>query len=457
MYQTIGAGQNLQYPVPEALKDSLVTINDRKLGEEKDFDAIYLDKPSNLIVNLVDNLEEHDFVKYLYQMEFLQETSELSAEGAIKNIKKAFRTFMFGRRNNEEWANVYNRHSVVLMSTRYVIQAIGRICRTNIKSKNIYIFADDRIIENIDVSVVDNRSFNPEFMKLIEAIKQRGAKSPEMSSLEDAASLKAVRVNKDINGMLNNDWTEPKIEHWKKLRELVLTHPTASQEEADSNFVIKNFYARLPAKGNTLFYYQEADFNNISVVFKKDADHDRMVSEQGSKLPELLRIPGVKELFIQNGWACSFKENDYLMTPALWNNIYKGALGEVVGKHIFSTVLNIDLEDIEDVDLFELFDYKVPACDIYVDFKNWHEGETTDRNQMLEKIVRKGKKCGCRCAIIANILAGDRWDISDVKMDDMRIVSIPALVKESNGSLTWNKDALDIIRECLDGDKNKDK
>ena len=457
VYQTIGAGQNLQYPVPEALRNSLVMINDHMPREEKDFDAIYLDKPTNLIVNLVDNLEGPDFVKYLYQMEFLQESSELSAEGAIKNIKKAFRTYMFARRNTEEWENVYNRQSVVLMSTRYVIQAIGRICRTNIKSKNIYIFADDRIIENIDVSVVDNRSFNPEFMKLIEAIKQRGAKSPEMTSLENAASLKAVRVNKDINGMLNNDWTEIKIERWKKLREFILKHPTASQEEADSNNIIKNYYAQLPTKGKTLFYYQDADFNNISVVFNRDAKHDRMVSEQGSRLPELLGIPGVKEHFIQNGWACHFTENDYVMTPALWNNIYKGALGEVVGKYIFSTVLNIDLEDIEDVDLFELFDYKVPGCDIYVDFKNWHEGETADRNQMLEKIARKGKKCGCRCAIIANILAGDRWDISDVEVDDMRIISIPALVNESNGSITWNKEALDIIRECLDGYKNKDK
>ena len=31
VYQTIGAGQNLQYPVPKALRDSLVTINERVL------------------------------------------------------------------------------------------------------------------------------------------------------------------------------------------------------------------------------------------------------------------------------------------------------------------------------------------------------------------------------------------------------------------------------------------
>lgn len=94
---------------------------------------------------------------------------------------------------------------------------------------------------------------------------------------------------------------------------------------------------------------------------------------------------------------------------------------------------------------------------VYVDFKNWHEGETADRNQMLEKIARKGKKCGCRCAIIANIIAGDRWDTSDVEMEGVRIISIPALVKECNGSLSWNKEAWDVIRECVDGDKYKDK
>lgn len=457
VYQTIGAGQNLQYPAPRDLRDNLVKINDRTMREEKDFDAIYLDKPSNLIVNLVDNLEEPDFVKYLFQMEFLQESSELSADATMKNVKKAFKTFMYGQRNMEEWAYVYKLQSVIRLSTRYVIQAIGRICRTNLKSKNIYVFADDRIAENIDVSVAENRFFNPEFIKLVEAIKQRGANTPEMGALEDEASLKAVRVNKEINGILNDDWTESNMDRWKKLRELVLFRPTASKEEADGNFIIKQFYARLPEKGNTLFYYQDANFNNISVAFHKDANHDRMVSEQGSKLPELLRIPGVKDLFSQNGWACSFREDDYIMTPALWNNIYKGALGEVVGKYLFSKVINIDLEDIEDPASFELFDFKVPGSSVYVDFKNWHEGPTVERDQILEKIARKGRKCGCRCAIIANIIAGEQWNVSDIEMEEVRIISIPALVKDSNGVLSWSKEAWDLIRECVNGymDKNE--
>lgn len=70
VYQTIGAGQNLQYTVPEFLKDQVVKINERRLKNEKDFDAIYLDKPTNLIVSLSDNMEEEDFVKYLFRWSF---------------------------------------------------------------------------------------------------------------------------------------------------------------------------------------------------------------------------------------------------------------------------------------------------------------------------------------------------------------------------------------------------
>ncbi len=165
VYQTIGAGQNLQYPVPGALADSVVKINDRTLKNEKDFDAIYLDKPTNLIVPLSDNMEENEFVKYLFQMEFLQETSELSSYDTLLNIKKAFRTFMMGHRNDDGFANIYQKKSVMLLSTRYIIQAIGRICRTNQKNRNIYVYADDSIADCLDVSVVEGRTFNSEVVK----------------------------------------------------------------------------------------------------------------------------------------------------------------------------------------------------------------------------------------------------------------------------------------------------
>lgn len=50
-YNTIGAGQNLQYKTPEGVKVVEVNTNARG-GMEKDFDGIYIEKPTYLIVNV---------------------------------------------------------------------------------------------------------------------------------------------------------------------------------------------------------------------------------------------------------------------------------------------------------------------------------------------------------------------------------------------------------------------
>ncbi len=43
VYQTIGAGQNLQYKIPRELEKELIKINDRPSRGEKVFDAIYFE------------------------------------------------------------------------------------------------------------------------------------------------------------------------------------------------------------------------------------------------------------------------------------------------------------------------------------------------------------------------------------------------------------------------------
>ncbi len=455
VYQTIGAGQNLQYTVPEFLKDQVVKINERRLKNEKDFDAIYLDKPTNLIVSLSDNMEEEDFVKYLFQMEFLQENSEISTYETLLNVKKAFKTFMMGHRNDDGYTDVYAKQSIVLLSTRYIIQAIGRICRTNQKNKNIYIYADNGIADKIDVSIVHGRSFNQEFIALVQEIQKLGVKDPETISLENRASLKAVRVNKEIKNMLNNDWTEAKIKKWKRLRNFVLRHPTASKEDAGKNFIINNFYVQLEKPADYYYYSQEEDFNNVSVSFRQNKEHTLKVSEEGTKLQKMLRIPGVRALFEREGWASSFVVNDYIMTPPLWNNIYKGALGEVVGKFLLEKNLHITVKEIENPDIFELFDYEIESSSVYVDFKNWQEGTTEDKNTVIKKIAGKAAQCSCKCAIVANIYAEGNWDISEVDMEGVHIVSLPCLVKETDGILSYDKAAWDILRRCIDEYKNQ--
>ena len=142
------------------------------------------------------------------------------------------------------------------------------------------------------------------------------------------------------------------------------------------------------------------------------------------------------------------------MTPPLWNNIYKGALGEVVGRHIFSSYLGVELEEIEDQTIFELFDFKVRGQSVYIDFKNWHEGETTDRTKMEEKIALKANKCECRCAIIANIIAEQTWPIGDSIRNNVRIISIPSLFIKNKNSISLNNEAFTVIKDVLNEFKN---
>lgn len=427
-YQTLGAGQNLQYGIPNNVKD-LVQTNSRPSRNEKDFDAIYLDKPTNVITNIVDGISSEEFIRYIYQMEFLQETAEIAPETAIRNIKYDFRTYMNGRRPGNLWPEkVTNKQSVVLASTRYIIQAIGRICRTNCKNKNIYIYADNRIAECLDTGIVEGRIFNHEFMELVKCIRSIQIIPPEQASLAYEASLKAVRVNKEIRHMLSNDWNGIGAERWKALRGLVLKSPTASAEEASGNIIIRNFYAQLPEKGNALFYNQSEDYNSVSVSFQPGQEHPYAVTAGGSRLYDMINlIPGVREYFTENGWATDFAPNDYLMVPPLWNNIYKGALGEVVGKYLFKQMLGIELEEITEPEYFELFDYKVPGLPIYVDFKNWNEGQTENSREVIEKIKKKAHKCGCRCVIIANVISEHWWQASPIDIDGIRIITAPAL------------------------------
>ena len=87
IYQAIGSGQNLQYKIPQGTENTLVKINGFDARAEKDYDAIYLDNPTNLLVNLHKDITEADFAKYLFQVEFLRERVEISDKVAIGDNK----------------------------------------------------------------------------------------------------------------------------------------------------------------------------------------------------------------------------------------------------------------------------------------------------------------------------------------------------------------------------------
>lgn len=429
VYQTIGAGQNLQYPAPADIKSELVKVNDRPGNGEKDFDAIYLDMPTNLLTQLSPNLLEDEFVRYLFHIEMLQETAEISVKDATAHIKKAFRTFTTRNVNKEFARNINDCMSVVLLSTRVIIQAVGRICRTNLKSRDIYVFADSRIADRIDFDICKNRMFNCEFVELINELSKI-AKTRQLQGVEELqneAQLTSIRANKYINSMLRESWTDNRIACWKKLREMVLQYPTLSAEQFDEDGIAYNFYVEMPEENDCIFYEQEEDFNNVQVFFERRRD-TMVVSADASKLTALMKLGFLKNYFEKNGWATEFVKGRFIMSPPLFNNIYRGALGEVIGKALFYKLAGVELVDIEENTIFEKFDFMIPNSSIFVDFKNWHGGSYKDSDKEVAHIARKAKECGCKCVFIANILGEAQTVVRDLEVDGVRIVVIPALL-----------------------------
>lgn len=54
----------------------------------------------------------------------------------------------------------------------------------------------------------------------------------------------------------------------------------------------------------------------------------------------------MKAHFEEMGYALKFEMNEYILSPVLFHNIYKGALGEVAGKFILKRELGIELSPI---------------------------------------------------------------------------------------------------------------
>ena len=432
VYPTIGAGQNLQYQIPESLKEDLVKVNDYSDSGKKDFDAIYLDRPTNVLVNLGTEIEEDDFLRYLFQVEFLQEVCEISCAEAFGQIKNAFVCFSTRRPASYGNVNLYETKSVKNYATRTVIQAIGRICRTNIKNKNIYIFIDGKIIDGmINPSVVNEKLIIPEFKALMEKCNNTFIPN-KLSEFENKAALLSVRVNKEIQNLLENDWTQEKMQKWSKLRELVLKHPTISEiERNEDSFKFNNFYVHLPEIADHYFYRQESDYSKIDVCFDH-RENCQVVSSESSRLNLMMKLPGVREYFEKKGWKTRFEPGEYIMSPALFNNIYKGALGEYVGRLILWKY-KINLDDITDENLFELFDFSVKNNpSVFVDFKNWKESTSFKEDDMVKKIIGKATKCKAKAIIVINTFSRkNEYKIKKMKFDGLTILTVPIVNEEA--------------------------
>lgn len=469
-YQTVGAGQNLQYPINESYRDNIVTLphsyNYEK--EERDIDSIYLDDITYLTENIND-VKHFDLKRNMYHLMQVMEcfgNYEISVETKRELVKAGFNSLQNIRPKCNVSLN--DAQSIKLHVTRDVIQAVGRMGRTCMRNKHISIYIYEKVLRQLDHNTL-MAEFNSEEVKAI----GRKLKAKEATACVDNqlqfAMLRANTISVQVSGKIlstvkrsfKGEWSENDMRLWKELRELVLKHPTANEEDLADDDLRAYYINGLEPLSKYLFSVNDNSYRNIHVWFEDEDsfrkskqiikdDNGRLVvhkcSEDDARLQMLLNIKGVREMFKKRGYAEHFLAKKYIMSPALYTNIYKGALGEVCGRHIIEDSTSLKLEEIQDGDHFEYFDYRIEGNpNVYIDFKHWKISSApyNDKDAIMAEIRNKMDIIGAQRVYIIGILK-DSESIANVSADE-RIITIPYLVDEN---VKIARDMLKFIKEA---------
>lgn len=463
-YATLGAGQNIQYALDnfdELLASSKIKQTYTPEGytpeKLKDFDAIYLDKPSNLLVNInAEELNDFDVNKRIFQAEMLFQSNKIFYQQLVYEIKKTFKQAYYKDRRfdiffpKEVHKSLYSTEDYRNYVAKEVIQAIGRINRTHFKNSEVYIFADKEIAPQIKFFDTSNYLCLKEFEALIAQAQFEEGKEPQESDNIMEIEQNNIYCHNWINAKVKGKyWNEQNIQDWNELRRIVLKYPTVSKQEFENLGELKDWqFIYMPMLDadfkdfepkNRYHFTQENDYTTVKIDF---SDNGKEVSAQVIHLPELMQIAELKNLFETQGYATDFQVNDYIIAPEIFNNIYKGALGEVIGKYIFEKYVlpEKELQELPN-EIFERFDFMLENGN-YIDFKFWNEENNQEQQIQIDKIFGlkvpdiQQKGFAFSKVFIINILADSRFPIRTSQ--NGQLIEVPFLINSNSFTIAEN-------------------
>lgn len=402
-YGSMGAGQNIHYEFDKSNESDLVRVNELSYNSiKKDFDSIYLDTPTNVMVNATRGFDcDDDFIKYIYQVKFLQEVGNLTVSQAEMRIRDAFKIYNgFG---SKPVAHPRNAPHYNMAFAKIAMQAIGRICRTGNKRSNIHVFYQKDFAERIKpiVDYFDDKPLNSEFKAFLQSCKKIGSEQILLQS-ELILNAKAVSVITQSQKLFDNvigNWTINNVDYWEKVRDAVLKQPTTDDLRSVR---FPELYIELPQKSNK--YYVNKAIRPIGIAFQKCGYGWECVDEKYVALDKVLMIPGVREYFEECEYATCFQPGRYMLAENVLKRIYQGALGEVVGRCILTKKLfrYID-KKFESLDIAEYEKFDSKSDDVYFDFKLWSGKSDPTYKSKIKHIRDKMYSCRSREIVFVNI------------------------------------------------------
>ncbi len=433
-YRTIGMGQNIQFDFNELHHNSIHNIDDKLEYKTKDFELVYLLEPTLLIQNLSKDEDKYkNLSKFLFQQQYLKQNKDIDYLTFKRNTVNAFRRTFY---NDSESFITKKSGDTSKQISQLSIQAIGRICRSRYLNKKTIILADYQVIRYIQSieDILKDRLLNFQFKKLLSHkldytlnIADKLSQANKLAFSEKLGMLMKLRSNKFINN------------EWEDLREYVLKNPT-------SDDVIpkwEKFYFNFDNEISKYYYKQGRNFTISDYSLNKMYNYIE-VSANDSELSYFMKNNEIRSYFIDNHYAVTFKKNNFHMLPDIYHSIYKGALGEVVGKYILEEIIGDSLSPIKNFKYFEYFDFEYKG--VYIDFKHWNSNVKDNNKGKLNVIWKENRIKDVKKIIIINLIK--RGEHQKQVFNNGKVVVYPYLMDDRLVEVD-SEVALDLYEEIF--------
>jgi hypothetical protein len=441
-YATLGAGQNLQFPIPEKLQKSVIKINDFKASSEMDFNGLYLDDVTQILPYPQENYDQYQLknaMDRIFKIMYLHEAGEISTNSKNELVKHSLQALYMAKTFNKiSLKNLLSYQNAVAAK---LVQAIGRLCRTNQKAPRIQIRLSEAMLNSLQQAALPTTTpLLPEVEAILKlppmTSKQANDKQPFITQAENRNQKVALYIAR----VLRNITSPNHIKTWRSLREYCLAHP-CFDEWTDK--YQSDLHLELPqAQANYWHKPHDANLKQVDISDRYQSDY-RDTRDLSRALAQMMELPGLVGYFEQKGWKTQHAKYKYWLVPALWQNIYQGAIGEEIGRFVFEQCLGYPLYELPD-DYHEVFDFKLKEG-MYIDFKFWlnYRDEAT---AYRAKIREKMQQIGASKVLVINVYGDEQAKPINMATD---IIEIPGLVV--NGAL--NLHALEIInRVYMEGE-----
>ncbi|WP_097462100.1 hypothetical protein [Mangrovitalea sediminis] len=446
-YASMGEGKNPDYLVkhPED-RQALIWVGDgpEPVEVRTDIDTLYLEKPTHQLLSDAEDYQVNQLLLF-HQIMALQEAGWISPREARGWVKQA----LIGIRSDRHLGQYYRTGDYAWLIRKVIEQAVGRTARTAFKRSRIQLLADGDLREVLASDPRTGESLSHEYLALVD-----GSKAVINAPIEDRETLRrynraalytadTLALIKELMSGFRGADPQSSIQSWETLRRQLLTEPTRATPSGEN----PRLYLEAPTVGGYLFSGNlDADLEALEsddqLKFFDQAINGRWVSEADCDLPQLMRNSCVRNHFETNGFATTWQSHFYLMNPAAYFNLYKGALGEEGIRAVLES-FGFELSPLPQ-SVFECFDFVGHTREypqkIAIDAKHWRADGTVEHHQQKAEALEQS--LGIRYVAYINLFGSSdsicrflNHQLTPVSRQMSTVIEIPGLVDRGSGEV----------------------